>query len=71
MSRHLMNHEGLAGKSWKGPTQFPTGMLAQMQECDYRVDEHGNASINEEDKEAAIAAGFKDGALPDKNAEPA
>lgn len=56
--RTLMQKKDMAGKVWAGPTLFPIGNPPVMQECQYLVDEDGLFSCNEEDMEAAKAAGF-------------
>ena len=68
--RTIMNNASLAGKTFTGTAKFPTGMTGKPDVCVYQVDEHGNASINAEDKEAAEAAGFKDGEVVPKEPPP-
>jgi hypothetical protein len=58
MPRKIMKNAALAGQTWTGPTEFPTGVPPKPEPCVYRVDEDGLASINEEDQKAAEAAGF-------------
>lgn len=68
--RTIMNNAALAGKTFTGTAKFATGLTGKPAVCVYAVDENGNASINDEDKEAAVAAGFKDGEVAPKEAPP-
>jgi hypothetical protein len=58
MARSIMKNAALTGKVWAGVTPFPTGFPPKNEVCQYLVDADGLASINDEDREAALKAGF-------------